>query len=261
LPRVGSRAQERIGAWHKAAKISRAKKRNMPRSFRLGRESSPTLPKLNRITCPICFFFFFLAKRWPHSDRRSRMDSDSFVQLTVEDDCAILGISSSGLVAPARSIDAQPAHPQCESRRPRIGVKKAFSSGPRCHRRGHRPARAIPASVLREARRRPRCRTRYSLISGAGEEGGARTDESSAADGRRVPQTAVRIPGKRTRKQQKEQRRSSRERQIERKIRVPAAGSSRPASPARVNGVPTSAGRWQPSRGKRARTYRCRTGP
>ena len=61
------------------------------------------------------------------------------VQLTVENDRDVLGFVPGGLVAASQIDDAQPAHPQCESRRPRIAGKKAFFIRTAMfHRRGHR---------------------------------------------------------------------------------------------------------------------------
>src|SRR5437660_9265176 len=75
------------------------------------------------------------------------------VQLTVEDDRDILGFVPGGLVAAGQIDDAQPAHPQCKSRRPRIAGKKPFFiRTAMVHRRGHRPYARLSAGAARSER-------------------------------------------------------------------------------------------------------------
>src|ERR1700694_4671665 len=72
------------------------------------------------------------------------------VQLAVEDDRDVLGFVPGGLVAAGQIDDAQPAHPQCESRRPRIAGKKSFFIRTAMfHRRGHRAHARLGISVAR----------------------------------------------------------------------------------------------------------------
>ena len=75
------------------------------------------------------------------------------VQLAIEDDRDILGFVPGGLVASGQIDDAQPAHPQCKSRRPRIAGKKPFFiRTAMVHRRGHRPYARLSVCAARSER-------------------------------------------------------------------------------------------------------------
>jgi len=57
------------------------------------------------------------------------------------------------LVAAGQIDDAQPAHPQCKSRRPRIAGKKPFFiRTAMVHRRGHRPYARLSVCAARSER-------------------------------------------------------------------------------------------------------------
>src|SRR5712664_3645426 len=72
------------------------------------------------------------------------------VQLAVEDDRDVLGFVPGGLVTAGQINDAQPAHPQCKSWRPRITGKKAFFiRTAMLHRRGHRAHARLGIRVAR----------------------------------------------------------------------------------------------------------------
>ncbi len=74
------------------------------------------------------------------AERQSLAQVAIVVQLAVEDDRDVLGFVPDRLVAAGQIDDAQPAHPQCESRRPRIVGKNAFFiRAAMAHRRGHSP--------------------------------------------------------------------------------------------------------------------------
>jgi len=159
------------------------------------------------------------------------------VQLAVEDDRDVLGFVPEGLVAAGQIDNAQPAHPQCETRRARIAGKKPSSSGPRW------PIAAViartrdSASVLREAKATPHMPHTLLFDLRGGEEGGARTDSVLPQMEARDSQTAVRIPGKQDPQQQKAQCRRSGERQIEERFAFQQQAPVGRFIPARIDGV------------------------
>ena len=74
------------------------------------------------------------------------------IQFAIEDDRDVFGFVPGGLVTAGQIDDAQPAHPQSKSRRPRLTNKKAFFiRAAMAHRRGHRPdARLCIGAARRE---------------------------------------------------------------------------------------------------------------
>jgi len=149
-------------------------------------------------------------------------------------------------------------NPQCESRPRASAVESLLSSGPRCSiARGHRPPRANPASVLSRKRRlRRRCRTRYSLISGADKKAApARTAfcrRNGSAGSERCPHRQQEPTNN------KKINVAAAEASARRKIAFAAQAPVDRLIPARVNVVPTSAA-MQPLKMQTARLH-VRTG-